>query len=301
MKRSMGISLLVLLAGCGSSHRQFRTFSVVKTEREKEVIVTTLKNKHLTKNVKEMTINEALNAKRYYESLGRLDRVAKLIPHIISLSKDAEQIADLTFELADIEVDLGNIESAFKLYSSFVSVYPGSKHNKSARHHQIMTSYWRMLPSYLDQTITQTTISLAKSYLVDFPDEDALNKEVQKVLVAAYASLLEHEIATIRFYLQRFALSGQQTSFDAAWTRLGFIEKELLPILAASGGAFKDISKELFEKKDDWQSAVDEKAQKEQQHKFLETMLAAFDAALQKLDSAVELEEGRHAHPRDSF
>lgn len=304
MKRCLCIGFLVILAGCGGSeHRQFRSFTVVKTEREKEAIVTTLKKKHLTKNIKDMTIEEALNAKQYYEHLGRLDRVAKLIPHIISLTKDAEQIANLSFELADIEVSLGNIDSAFKLYSSFVSMYPGSEHNKAARHHQVMTSYWRMLPSYLDQTITQTTLSLAKSYLSDFPDEDAMNLEVQKVLVAAYGSLLEHELATIRFYLHRFYLSEQRTQFDAAYARFLFFEKEILPILAATGGAFKRISQEIDEKKDSWVAESDEKLQKEQQQKFLETVVSELEAALAKLESFETGDAGARTgpHPRDTF
>lgn len=300
MKRCIGIGFLIVVAGCGgSNHRQFRTFSVVQTEKEKEVIVTTLKNKHLTKNIKDMTLDEALSAKHYYENLGRLDRVALLIPHIISLSKDADQIANLTFELADIEVTLGHIEPAFKLYSSFVAMFPGSSHHKLARHHQVMTAYWRMLPSYLDQTITQTTISLAKSYLVDFPEEDELNQEIQKVLVAAYGTLLEHELATIRFYLQRFYVSEQHVQFDAAWARLNYIEKEILPILAATGGAFKRISRDLFDNKDAWQSESDERLQKAQKQKFLESTIADLEMALQKLDR----EEGAapQTHPRDSF
>lgn len=273
---------------------------MVQTEKEKEVIVTTLKNKHLTKNIKDMTLDEALSAKQYYEKLGRLDRVAQLIPHIISLSKDADQIANLTLELADIEVTLGHIEPAFKLYSSFVSMYPGSSHHKLARHHQVLTAYWRMLPSYLDQTITQTTISLAKSYLVDFPEEDEMNQEIQKVLVAAYGTLLEHELATIRFYLQRFYLSEQRTQFDAAWSRLTYVEKEILPILAATDGAFKRISKELFDNKDAWQAESDERLQMARKQKFLESTVAELEMALQKFDRE---EEGAttKAHPRDSF
>lgn len=219
---------LLCIAGCGN-----KPYTSIKKQRQEKLTTqvaqeSTNKIASPAKNIKNMTLQEALEAKRYYEQQDNDDMLLKLIPHMISLSTDAQLTALLSLELADIHVGAGNLEAALKAYAAFITAYPGHADIKGARYRQILTSWWSALEPDRDQSATRATQHFAATYIKDYPQEDEALLKVEEILLLCYRRLLEHELATAAFYINRYHQAGKDSALDAAEARLEYANKELL-------------------------------------------------------------------------
>jgi len=234
------VCLLLLLPGCKKPYEQFKR-PLNTTFRQKQKLMRTLKRKNLFKRIKDMNLEEALEAKQYYEDLGREDMVLQLIPHIISISKDVHLTARLQLELADLHLSSGNLEQAGKLYTDFVSFYPGDANIKKARYHLLLATFWTALEPDRDQALTNTSVELAKKYLQDFPQDEEYTPKVHEIIKACYQALLEGELSLMKFYLNKFTYEHKPTAIEAARLRLTHIKDAYLPILALYDERGKNI------------------------------------------------------------
>lgn len=225
------LCLLLLLPGCKKPYEKFKR-PLTTTFRQKQQLMHTIKKKNLFKRIKDMSLEEAIEAKQYYEDLGREDVVLRLIPHMTALSKDVHFIAQLQLELADLHLSSGNLEEAGKLYTEFISFYPGDSNIKKARYHLLLTTFWTALEPDRDQGLTQTAVELAKKYLQDFPQDTEYTAKVHDILKACYQALLEGELGLIKFYLNKFTYEHKSTALEAARLRLAHIQEAYLPVLA---------------------------------------------------------------------
>ena len=62
---------------------------------------------------------------------------------------------------------------------------------------------------------------------------------------ASYKRLLGHELATVAFYLDKFNYTQKDAALTAAQTRLEYIRKKLLPVLARSVAGMREFEELL--------------------------------------------------------
>lgn len=222
-----------MLASCGGK-RPYEQFKKVRTPQE--VASTT----QPAKAIKKMNLEEALEAYAYYDQEGRDDLLMKVIPHIITLSSDVHQIANLTLELADIHMGSGDFDAAQKLYDTFIDKYPGHEKIKDARYRQIVALWWRSLEPDRDQSLTRSMVTAARSYLRDFKEHDEQRTKVQALVALAYEKLMVHELQIAQFYVNRGDLAATQA-------RLTYLNKEVAKPGARYDKKLKMLHDELVE------------------------------------------------------
>lgn len=242
---------IVLLSGCARKpYEQLAEESIALRKQKTTVAPETLKRAS-SLHIKDMNLEQALEARAYYAHYGYDDMLIKVLPQVIALSRDAAQIADATLELADLYLKQGNFEQAEKMYGNYVALYPGSDQAKVAHYYRIMTSYWDSLPADRDQAATRSTIELARTYIRDFPEDTIFKDKVFDLLVACYKKLLESELSILSFYLKKYHHLVLDSSLQAAWERLVYIKNEILSPLGIDEPRYQKIERELdvaFEK-----------------------------------------------------
>lgn len=286
------VLLLGILPGCKKPYEQFKRPVPTKTFREKQTLMHTIKKKSLRKHVKDMNLQEALEAKHYYEELGREDVILRLIPHIIALSKDMQLVAQLQLEFADRQLSSGELEEAQKLYTNFIAFYPGDPNIKAARYRQLLATFWTALEPDREQILILTAVDAAKSYLKDFPDDTEYWSKVHEILKTCYLSLLEGELGLIKFYLNKFSYERKPTAIEAARSRLEHSKEAFVPILGLYDERVQGLmpSLETIEKLDSatYQSASEQAELIAKQVALLEGLLVSSD-------------KHYRVHPRDIF
>lgn len=295
--RYYGLSiLLLLLPACGGSSSAFKREKPAKllTEQSKDIHVPD--KKILKKSFKDMTLAEAIEVKEYYDETGSDDAVVRIIPHIIARSQDVQQIAALNLELADIYLEKGNYEEAQKAYTNFVTMYPGDEKIKDARYRQLLTVFLTALSPDRDQAATLTTISFAQNYVKDFPNDPDYGNKVHAILRSCYRKLLESELSTALFYLNKYSYQAQESALDATKSRLQYVESELLPAIGR------------YDRKLE-QSQADLKEMLEMQDLKAEQRVKEYAAHIERLHNIIDgLEDPwtnkpvrPPVHPRDTF
>lgn len=219
--------LVVLIPACRQQPYQTAR-PAIKHEYTSTELEQIKKNKP-KKNIKDMTLPEALEAKTYYTALNQTEFVIKTLERIIALCTDHQILGDVMLELADLQLNLGNLEGAQKLYSDYKTLFPGSTYIKHARYQEIFAHYWDALDAERDQSKTQETIKLAQNFLEEFPHDDHFTPSVTETLKTCYTKLLESELHGIEFYLNKYHYADDQNALTAAKNRLAYVEKELLP------------------------------------------------------------------------
>jgi outer membrane protein assembly factor BamD (BamD/ComL family) len=292
--------VLLILPACGgsSAFKRERPVKPVSEEKAVDVQVKAEEDKSLKailkKSVKDMSLAEAMIAKDYYDETGYDEMVMKLIPHIVSISQDVRQIAALTLELADINLEKEQYEAAQKVYTTFVTLYPGDVAIKAARYRQLLTSYLTALEPDRDQSATKNTVNFAQNYIKDFPEDAEYMVKVHAILRSCYRKLLLSELATATFYINKYNYLGQESALDGAQARLSYIESELLPAIGR-------YDRKLHESRTDLQELLamqdlvgsDRQAQYAAQIERLENLVVGLEDPWTQMAS--------QANPRDRF
>lgn len=245
---------LLLIAGCGE-----KPYAQIRQQRQEKLALAQTgegddaalvkkeptKKKSPSKSVKTMNLAEALEARDYYEQEQNDDMLLKVIPHLMGLSTDFNQLASLAIELADIQLSMGDLDTALKSYAQFISSYPGHTELQGARYRQILASWWNALEPDRDQAATRAALSFAAAYIKDYPQENAELFKVQEVLLACYRRLVDHELYAAKFYMTRYQQTERVSSLDAAQARLVFLQTEFLPAIKAYDRQLTDLYESL--------------------------------------------------------
>lgn len=285
--------IMLILPGCKNQpYDQFKKQRKEKSFREKQALMHTIKKRKLTKHMKDMTLDEALEAKMYYEELGRDDMIMILIPRIIALSQDVNLVAELNLELANLHLAFGEIDEAHKMYSNFVLFYPGNKYIKVARYRQLLTLFWGALDPDRDQSITIMAIDQAKNYLKDFPDDVEYVEKVHDILKACYQKMLEGELGLVRFYLNKFQYEKKATAVEAARLRLEDIKEKIVPILGMYDQRAKVLARDMAPIESIESTDVD----------IVLPQIKLIEDQVNQIAVLLQLPDQKHVvHPRDTF
>ena len=223
------ISSIIVLSGCKKPPYE-QTQPVIKHHYTQEKLDQIKKSKPAN-NIKKMTLEEAFQAKEYYRAVNETELLIKTLERITSLSTDHQVLGDVKLELADLNLKMGNLEVAQKLYKEYRTLFPGSEHIKHACYQEVLANYWDTLDADRDQTKTQATITLGQNFLEEFPNDDLFAHTINDTLKTCYTKLLDSELHSVNFYLNKYNYSQNATALNAAQNRLAYIKKELLPHL----------------------------------------------------------------------
>ncbi len=241
---TLSIILLLFLPGCW----------------RKQVVHSDYPDKVLTspsKHIKDMDVEEALEAKYYYEATNNTFLLTKVLERILAASTDHHILADVLLELADLELRDGQLENAQKHYQEYKTLYPGNRNYKKALMREIQSHYDAIDSADRDQAETHETITLIDEFLVDFddqeePDEiDDIKKEPNYIQQAydlrntCYKKLIEHELFKVEFYCNKYTYEPNFSALKSARSHLQHIEKELLPHVSNTEKLCDSLKKEL--------------------------------------------------------
>lgn len=208
--------LLIALAGCSQKGKN----------SDKFLTPLTASSTVINGRIKDMKVEEALEAKEFYKSTDRYDVAIKCIQHILTESEDLDLLAKLNIELIQLYEKLGELEKAEKVAHDYQELYPGTKDLPLAAYYEIKLASKAILASDRDQKKTEETVDLAKKFLENFSNSPHV-LAVQKILLSAYEVLIEGEFGVINSYLNKYKITGNQGSLDAANKRLDYVKTNL--------------------------------------------------------------------------
>jgi outer membrane assembly lipoprotein YfiO len=139
---------------------------------------------------------------------------------------EPEDVALILFELAEIQFDSGNLDTAIILYDDFKKRFAGHVHVEEAYYKSALAAYLTTLNSERDQTKTEKAIELADEYLQQTNTFTKYANEVVLMRSEEFQKLANHEFGICRFYKKR-------GNIKAVTKRLAHIEQKLLPELPA--------------------------------------------------------------------
>lgn len=171
-----------------------------------------------SKPVIDMTIAELQEAKDLSFADGEIKHGLHYLERIAAISDNLNQLRDLRLEIADLYFEMGDLEKAESLYSEFLTLYPGSKAIEYAEYKAILSSFYQTLESDFDQTKTKQTIQLAQSFLGNTKNQHYAG-DVVAVKKECLTTLFNSEVSIINFYLEK-------NKFDGAQQRLANLKEQ---------------------------------------------------------------------------
>jgi len=111
-----------------------------------------------------MTIDELRQASDYAFASDHKELAAEYIERLIKKSNDPEELKDLRLQLADIYFEGGQMKEAFKIYSMYLNLYPGSAHRAYVHYQAILCRFYMSLSSDRDQAFTEEAFRLTQEY-----------------------------------------------------------------------------------------------------------------------------------------
>lgn len=175
-----------------------------------------------------MNYDEALAARDYYRKEQNDEAVAKSLDRLVILSQDQNQTKEHLRELGDLYLKMEKYKNAQETYEQFRLLFPGSE-APVIRYQEIRSHYLSLKEADRDQTETCTTLDLTKEYCELFKHEKAYVPQVKDIQQQCYLKLLDAELYTVDFYLNKYNYSELVSSLKAAVKRLKYIAVELVP------------------------------------------------------------------------
>lgn len=169
----------------------------------------------------------------------------KCLERRMRLSTNPEALANLIFELGEMQFEFGKLDLSIVTLTDFKKRFPGHKDIEEAHYKTCVASILNTLGSERDQTNTDLAINIANEYL-NHPAHFAKYRcEVEAFKQQALKQKANHEIMVCEFHKKRGHLT-------AAKRRIDYIEKEFLtdlPELNSQILALKDECVALEQKK----------------------------------------------------
>lgn len=229
----------VLLSGCAYKSSAIKTKKQPQANQEKIV-------PPVAKKIKDMTLEEALQALPYYRAYNNESSLAVALERVVTLEKSPEVIEPLLQELAALKEKQGNLEEAQALYEQYLLLYPGTPHVDDIHYRLISIMNRRALGPDRDQNITKKTKDRAEQFLKLFPKSDHA-AAIKEILGSSVGENLEHELGRVFFYIQKYTYTNNPSALNAARKRLiGVIDRlksvglKISDILARDLQAMKD-------------------------------------------------------------
>lgn len=221
------IPLLICMTGCTLRNKQGGS------RRDSKIRTIEFRKKTPQKRIKDMTLDEAITASRFYQENNNTDLLLATYQQIIAKSQHQPDIAaSYIIKLADFYLGISNFDDAKKQYRKVINLYPGFIGIERARYREVVTHFWSSLGPKRDQTATRATITLGKQYLEDFKDAVESCDRIKTMIAASYRTVLEHEQGIVAFYIKKYFLhTDSEKPLRAALQRLEIIRAELLPEL----------------------------------------------------------------------
>lgn len=180
-------------------------------------------------HIKSYSLQEALNARKYYRALGDSELLIKTLQRIIALAPDQQTLESVLYELGELYLTLEKYDLAQKVWGDYVSFFPGADRIAHARHYEFLAHYKDIRAPHHDQTRTKEAVSRGESFLIEFEGETEHDQSVAAAIKDCYEHLFEHELAIADFYLHKYVYTTSKSTLNAAEKRVGKIYKELAP------------------------------------------------------------------------
>ena len=171
------------------------------------------------KTMRDMNYDELKIVKNSLLKVNDKEMSIKYLEKMLAVCDDVEEMRLVMLELANLHFDLGHHTQAEKLYTDFTVLYPGCSDYEYALYKAIVCSYKNILGPENDQTKTQATVALARSFLDQKDFFNTYIVEVKTILEQCTERLLAHEVSVFNFYLKSHGLI-------AANKRLADIQKD---------------------------------------------------------------------------
>lgn len=160
------------------------------------------------KTMRDMNYDELKMVKNSQIKMGDKETAIKYLEKMLAVCDDVEEMRLVMLELANLQFDLNHYTSAEKLYTDFTVLYPGCSDYEYALYKAIVCSFKNILGPENDQTKTQATVALARSFLDQKDLFTAYVTEVKTILDQCTDRLLAHEVAVFNFYLKSYGLTA---------------------------------------------------------------------------------------------
>ncbi len=181
-----------------------------------------------------LNLAELERGKQYYDALDNKEMAIKYIEEMIKKASDPQQLEHLRLELADNYFELGKFEEANKIYSLYISLYPGSEYRVYAHYQAILCRFYTSLSSDRDQTRTQEALALAQNYLNKAHKEQDSYKEylddVINIKKLCCDKLYESDLNIFNFYQNKGSLKACRIHLDQMKKRFQDIAHEDIQI-----------------------------------------------------------------------
>lgn len=178
-------------------------------------------------HIKSYSLQEALNARKYYRALGDSELLIKTLQRIVSLAPDQQTLESVLYELGQLYLSLEKYDLAQKVWGDYVSYFPGADRIAEARYSEFLAHYKDVRAPHHDQTRTKEAITRGESFLVEFEGETEHDQDVQVAIRDCYDHLFEHELGIADFYLHKYVYTESKSTLNAAEKRVGKIYTEL--------------------------------------------------------------------------
>lgn len=145
---------------------------------------------------------------------------ARYLERMLVLCKNIARSRELLIQLADIWYSLEEYHKAYRKYSRYQELYPGSDRTPYAQYRSFLCLRELLPTPEHDQSKTRELLRITDDYLKQ--ENTEYRQEVQEIYNSCIALLCAHEQHVIEHYVNRMA-------YSAARKRVNYIVRELLP------------------------------------------------------------------------
>ena len=182
-----------------------------------------IKEKKSSVTFNNMTYEQLIARKNTLIAEDNIATAIKFLKRILTLCKNANDLADHMIELADLLFKEENYKKAVGIYRDFVKLYPGDSRVEYVLYRAVISSWNCTLSPDRDQTPTHDTIELATEFLTRSDLFTLHKEEVKTIREQCHKKIVESELNVCSFYRDR----GQMELMEK---RIAMIEEDWRPI-----------------------------------------------------------------------
>ncbi|MFH1831368.1 MAG: outer membrane protein assembly factor BamD [bacterium] len=151
----------------------------------------------------------------------KYEKASEYIEKMVSRFPDHAETHKHKLILADTYFKMGHYPSAEKLYTHYATYYPSDQKAEYSQYRAIRSQFYQTLRLDCDQTATEDTINLCKTYR-NIPTYAKYLKDVVDIQSTCEHKLINKEIYVYNFYLRK-------KKYDAAQNRLAYLRSNYVP------------------------------------------------------------------------
>lgn len=172
----------------------------------------------ISKNPKTLSFDELITAKKYSESMDNKRQTIIYLENMIRQCSDPNLLKEIYLELADLYFEQGNLEQASKLYTAYITLYPGSAQRAYVHYQAILCKFYSTFTPDRDQTRTEEAFKSTQLYLelarIDDPLYKEYSEEVAKIQKQCCKKMYDHEMDIFNFYFKKGNYKAAQVHLD---------------------------------------------------------------------------------------